>query len=277
MSKKANLGNSRSLDQFYTSEEYARYAYSKISEFVDLNEYDLILEPSAGTGSFYSLMNQSKRYGIDLDPKFPGIVRGNFLDWIPPKDKKVITIGNPPFGKNSNLAVKFFQKSASFCDVIAFILPKTFRKASIVNRLNKSFHLIHDEAVPENSFVFENRPYDVPCCFQIWKKKPHLRESLKRYTFDDVKDWFKLCSNQDADFSVQRVGQKAGTIRTENFKHYSNLSHYYLKAFSPKVLEVFLLVDYEKVKYNTAGNPSISPSELIELWLEKARECGLNV
>lgn len=277
MSKKANLGNSRRLDQFYTSEEYARYAYLKISEFVDLNEYDLILEPSAGTGSFYSLMDKNKRYGIDLEPKFDGIVKGDFFDWIPPKNKKIISIGNPPFGKNANLAVKFFQKSSLCCDTIAFILPKTFRKLSIINRLNKNFHLVHDEDVPKNSFVFENSCYDVPCCLQIWNKRLYPRQSLRRYTFDDVKEWFRLCSNDEADFSVQRVGHKAGTIRTENFKHYSNLSHYYLKALDPKVIDIFLLVSYEKVKYNTAGNPSISPSELIELWLEKARECGLNV
>lgn len=276
MSKKVNQGNSRNLDQFYTSQEYAKYAYTRISDFVNLDEYDMILEPSAGTGSFYSLMDKSKRYGIDLDPKCPDIVKGNFLDWVPPPDRKIISIGNPPFGKNANLAVKFFQKSSLYCEVIAFILPKTFRKLSIINRLNKNFHLIHDEEVPKNSFVFEGNSYDVPCCFQIWKKESYIRESLKRYTFDDVKDWFKLCSNDEADFSIQRVGQKAGTIRTENFKHYSNLSHYYLKSMNPKVLDIFLLVDFEKVKYNTAGNPSISPSELIELWLKKAKECGLN-
>lgn len=277
MSKKVFPEHSRKLDQFYTDTEYAKCIYSKLCSLVDLNTYDILLEPSAGTGSFYSLMNPNKRIGLDLDPKCIGVVQLDFLDWTAPANKKIIAIGNPPFGKNSNLAVKFFQKSANFCDVIAFILPKTFRKASIINRLDENFHLVYDEDVPKKSFVFDGTSYDVPCCFQIWKRKSIVREKIKRYTFNDVKDWFALSTNQDADFSIQRVGQKAGTIRTKNFRHYSNLSHYYIKALNPKVLDIFLLVDFEKIKYNTAGNPSISPSELIQLWQEKAKECGLNV
>lgn len=277
MNKKVLQDHSRKLDQFYTNFEYAKYAYSKLYTLIDLNTYDILLEPSAGTGSFYSLMNSNKRIGLDLDPKCAGVVQQDFLSWTAPENKKIIAIGNPPFGKNSNLAVKFFQKCADFCDVIAFILPKTFRKASIINRLNKNFHLIYDEDVPKKSFIFDGVAYDVPCCFQIWKRKNIIREKIKRYTFDDVSDWFTLTTSQDADFSIQRVGQKAGIIRTENFRHYSNLSHYYIKVLNPKVLEIFLLVDFEKIKYNTAGNPSISPSELIQLWQEKAKECGLNV
>lgn len=277
MSKKALQGNSRKLDQFYTKAEYASYSYQVISKLTDIDSYDLLLEPSAGTGSFYGLMDAHKRIGFDLEPKFPGIIKQDFLNWVPTLNKNVIAIGNPPFGKNSNLAVKFFQKCSEFCDMIAFILPKTFRKASIINRLNLNFHLIHDEDVPRNSFIFENSSYDVPCCLQIWKKENYARPKLKRYTFNDVKSWFALSTNQDADFSIQRVGQKAGTIRTQDFRHYSQLSHFYIKTFDSKVLDIFLLVDFDKIKYNTAGNPSISPSELIQLWLEKAKECGLNV
>ena len=41
---------------------------------------------------------------------------------------KYLVIGNPPFGKISSLAVKFFNKSAEYADVIAFIVPRTLKE-----------------------------------------------------------------------------------------------------------------------------------------------------
>lgn len=276
MNKKAVRENSRSLDQFYTNPKYAEHVFNVIKSKIDLNIFDVLLEPSAGSGSFFNLFDKKKRIGLDLDPKSSDIIKLNFFDWQPPKNSKIIAIGNPPFGKNSSLAIKFFQRCAEYSDVIAFIVPKTFRKASVINRLNKKFHIIHDEEVPKNSFIFNEKVYNVPCCLQIWIKDKEERDLIKRYSFNDVKNWFIITSPDNADFSIQRVGQKAGTIKTKDFKHYSQLSHYYIKMFDPKVLEIFNMVDFNSVKYNTAGNPSVSPSELIEIWLKKAKELGLN-
>ena len=58
---------------------------------------------------------------------------------------------------------------------------------------------------------------------------------------------------------------------------YSKQSNFFIKAHHPFVLEIFKQVNFEVVKYNTAGNPSISPSELVELWLDKANEMGYNI
>ena len=49
---------------------------------------------------------------------------------------KMHIIGNPPFGRQSSLAIKFIKKSCEFCDSISFILPKSFKKDS----LKKHFH-----------------------------------------------------------------------------------------------------------------------------------------
>ena len=37
---------------------------------------------------------------------------------------KIHIIGNPPFGRQSSLAIKFIKKSVEYCDSISFILPK---------------------------------------------------------------------------------------------------------------------------------------------------------
>jgi hypothetical protein len=277
MSKKAHQENSRKLDQFYTNPEYAKALYRIIESKYELSSFDYILEPSAGTGSFYNLMDPNKRIGLDLDPKSPGIIKQDFLTWTAPLNVNMIAIGNPPFGKNSSLAVKFFNKCSESCSVIAFIVPKTFRKTSIINRLSFHFHLIHDDDLPKNSFVYNDKPYDVPCVFQIWEKKKVKRDVIKTYSFDDMKAWFTLTDPNSAHICIQRVGQKAGTVKKSHFSSYSPLSHFFLKCANDNVISVFDKLNFDAVKYNTAGNPSVSASELIELWIEQARKEKLYV
>ena len=140
------------LDQYYTKQSVA----AKCVLNLDLNSYDIILEPSAGDGSFFNLLPLDKRVGLDLDPKLADIEKKDFFDYEPISNKKYLVIGNPPFGKNSSLAKKFFNHSAKFADTIAFIVPRTFRKTATQNQLNLNFHLV----------------------FQVWKKKGTKREKV---------------------------------------------------------------------------------------------------
>lgn len=269
--------NDRKLDQFYTNPDYAKSFMSIINTYVDISKYDMQLEPSAGSGSFYNLMDADKRFGLDIDPKLDEIQKIDFFDWQYPTDKSVITIGNPPFGKNATLAIKFFNHSAKFSDCISFVLPRTFRKSSVINRLDEQFHLIFDETVPDNGFIFEGKPYNVPCCSQIWVKKNENREKITTFKISQLSDYFEIVKPEFSDFSVQRVGGKAGQIRTIDRKNFSELSNYFIKANKDFILDVFTEINFESVKYNTAGNPSISPSELVELFVDKAKIMGYTI
>ena len=275
MNKTVKHETAKDLDQFYTNKNYAKHFLDKIDQLVDRSIFEMDLEPRAGTGSFFSQLNSSKRIGVDLDPKIDEVIKSDFFNWKCPVNKKIITIGNPPFGKNANLAVQFFNKAAEFSDVIAFILPRTFRKISITNRLNLNFHCIYDETVPDNSFIFNNESYDVWCCAQIWVKLPEQRQKVKPKKISDFAKWFSMAEPQDATFSIQRVGGRAGMIRTKDFSGYSKESHYFFKTDDNKVLEAFSKIDFSCVKYNTVGNPSVSPNELLELWVEQAKVLGL--
>ena len=267
----------RELDQFYTDPAYAKQFLNTIAQTVDLNKYDHLVEPSAGTGSFYNLLDSRRRIGLDLDPKAQGIIKTDFFDWVAPVGKKIITIGNPPFGKNAGLAVKFFNRAAEFSDVIAFVIPKTFRKVSIINRLDQNFHMISDETVPDNSFIFNGAAYNVPCAAQIWQRKETPREKIVTLKLEQVKTWFGLAEPANSDFAIQRVGGRAGLIRITDRMNFSAESHYFIQAYDPRVLSVFQKVNFDAVKFNTAGNPSVSPSELVELWIAKAKEEGIAV
>ena len=268
------MPKSKELDQFYTNPDYAKVFLDKVDQHLGLDNFDRIIEPSAGTGSFFNLLDKNKRVGLDLEPKADGVIKMDFFDfdYNQYRGEKILTLGNPPFGKNASLAQKFFNRSAIYSDAIAFLIPRTFRKASMINRLDRNFHCIFDETVPENQFVFENKPYDVWCAGQIWQKKENKRDKIKIYKLNDVKDFFEIVSPAQSEFAIQRVGGGAGTIKTENYKSFSPLSHYFIKPKHPQVLDIFKECDFESVKYDTAGNPSVAPTELVSMFIGKIHE-----
>ena len=257
----------RDKDQFYTSKKVAKRCYDIAKTVIDLSNCK-ILEPAAGTGAFFSLFPEGRRLGYDIDPKCDGVFQKDFLELriLDDGHTPYVVIGNPPFGKNASLAVKFFNYAANFSNVaaIAFIFPKTFRKASITNRLNLKFHCVFDEALEANAFVFEGKEYDVPCVFQIWERQDSPR--TKHKTLSSHPHFEFLGSAQGADVSIQRVGGDAGRIREEDFHRRSESSHFFLKLNHKDALTRLKQIDFESVKFNTAGNPSISKSEVIELY-----------
>jgi len=105
-----------------------------IQKYINIGENDLIIEPSAGNGSFIKIIKElSKNYKFyDLLQENKEIVKQDFLlldvEEIIKLYNKVHIIGNPPFGRQSSLAIQFIKKCCSFADTISFILPKSFRK-----------------------------------------------------------------------------------------------------------------------------------------------------
>ena len=98
---------SKDLDQFYTKTEIAKRFVEDVFSIIDHTKYDNIIEPSAGSGKILDFLPEDKRIGLDLDPKRDDIIKGDFFDYIFPKGKNLV-IGNPPFGRNSKLALQFF-------------------------------------------------------------------------------------------------------------------------------------------------------------------------
>lgn len=252
------------LDQFYTNPEIAKCCYNSIFQFYIEKEFDLFLEPSAGNGAFLKLFPKNKRIGLDLEPKLDEIIQYNFFDYIPPKDKKIITIGNPPFGRICSIAINFFNKAAQFSDLICFIIPRTFNKKSLQDKLDLRFVLELSFDLPKDSFIFDGSPYDVPCCFQIWSKTDTKRKVIKE---DLTNDYFDFVSKDIADFAIRRVGGNTGKVFT-NIQDLSVTSNYFLKYKHKtipikKFLYIIECIDYSHIINNTAGVRSLSKNELI--------------
>jgi hypothetical protein len=252
----------RNLDQFFTRPDVAARCLKSLESYMTdaVNEW-LWIEPSAGSGVFYDLM-QVPKIGIDIMSHRADIAQIDFLHWHPGTvRRKVAVVGNPPFGKNASLARRFFDHAAGFADIVAFIVPRTFEKPAFVNRLDRTMHLIHAEVLDECSFEFEGQPYAVPTVFQIWQKRADLRQQTKSVrTHRD----FDFVSQPAADFAFQRVGARAGLVSVEGLSK-SPQSHYFLKTRGPSrtVFDRLRAIDWAPIKYRTAGNPSIGKGELM--------------
>jgi hypothetical protein len=138
--------------------------------------FDCWLEPAAGDGAFFDLLPADNRLGIDLDPRdVEGVIEHDFFSYNGLDARVYGTIGNPPFGKNANMAIKFFNHCAQISGFIAFILPRTFKKDSVLNKIDENFHLKYEELLPDNSFEIDGVDKSVPTVFQIWVKRPYRR------------------------------------------------------------------------------------------------------
>lgn len=182
-------------DQFFTPKAIAEYCYGKLCEIVKPDKDTLFVEPSAGNGVFYDLLPKGCRVGLDIEPRHPEVETKDFLDYTPSHNKKkVIVLGNPPFGLRGNLALRFINHAYSFADYVAFILPPLFDsdgKGSPMKRV--LYSLVHTEKLPSTTFTDpDNRPVKVETVFQIFaknaeqkQKKPQRNDQFKVYSLSD--------------------------------------------------------------------------------------------
>jgi len=273
------------LDKFYTKQDVVR----GLLRSLNCDSYDVIVEPSAGAGDFLSELKHDNIIAIDIQPDSDKIKKMDFFDftYAAKKDETVLTVGNPPFGKNSSLAVKFFNHAAEFSDCIAFIVPRTFRKPSVINRLDSNFHLISQKILEKNSFYLPSgEDYKVPTVFQIWERKAEQRPKI--ITLKEHPDFEfvpisrspnksptneqKIVQCNEADFCVRRVGAAAGKVYEDYGTKYRDWkSHYYIKEKFLGARKIIESIDWEyeeSPKFDNAGNPSISKNDLIKFYIE---------
>ncbi len=170
------------LDQYFTNKELANSLYKKAQSIIEKYEKNIEdyfwIEPSVGEGCFFDLLPDNKRIGLDISPMRADVIKTDYLEYELP-DKKLIVIGNPPFGHRGVMALNFINHSQQ-AEYVCFILPMFFEskgKGSIKYRVN-DFNLIYSERVPKNSFYIptNNKVVDVKCVFQIWSKNHKLSE-----------------------------------------------------------------------------------------------------
>ncbi len=274
----AEIVRQQGLDKFYTKDCIVDMCLLELDKIYKINEFDLVIEPSAGNGSFFNKIIHDKKIGLDIEPECDDVIKMNFFDFTPPNTNgSILFIGNPPFGRVSSIAIKFFNHSAKWADVIAFIIPKTFRRISVHNKLHQSFHLIHDIDIPTNPCAFIPK-MSVKCCFQIWKRLDTIRNiTVMRYTHPDwifLKYGPKDKNNQPtppegADFALRAYGGKCGFIQTKDLHTLRPKSWHFIKSNidAAELMRRFTNLDYSNSN-NTARQNSIGKHELIQLYIQ---------
>ena len=256
------------VDKFYTKSLIVKECCLNIQKCLHVCKIsDIIIEPSAGNGAFMECINSmcDKTYFYDLKPDNVNIIQQDFLklDYTKFKNKSVHIIGNPPFGRQSSMAIKFIRFSAKFASSISFILPKSFKKDSLKKKVPLKFHCVYEADLPYNSFLLNNKDYDVPCIFQIWQKQADNRIEDKKLTPNKYTFVKKTDSH---DISFRRVGVNAGNIATDTLLK-SPQSHYFIK-FDEGIFNKALLDKLNALKFtssnDTVGPKSISQQELIK-------------
>ena len=252
------------IDKYYTKPAIAEQCLSAFNNAVTLAPNDYIIEPSAGNGAFIPGIKAltNNYYFYDLEPANDEIIKKDYLKGdYSDTGQNIHTIGNPPFGRQSSLAIQFIKMSCKFSKSVSFILPKSFKKDSLKRAFPLNFHLIYEMDIPDNSFLVDGIEHNVPCVFQIWIKQPHHRKEIE--TIEPTHFIF-VKKTEAPDISVRRVGVNAGAINTNTDQ--SIQSHYFIKFTNQKSTDDNI-AQLIKIKYkfnNTVGPKSISKQELIK-------------
>lgn len=266
-----------SLDKFYTKLKVADGLIDKVVNILGPKNYiQTIVEPSAGSGSFsyqfsqYLYIAEAKILAYDIEPTGKNIEKRDFLDGnidAIVNGGRTVVIGNPPFGKQCSDAIKFFNKCASYNNIeyICFVLPPTFRKDSIIDKLDDSFELIKDIDVEDDSFILhedgKERDHSISCIFQIWKRSGKKRAKSEKHKPNDLYSFSKC--QEDAAISFRRIGVNAGkSFIINKDSKFSGESHIFICTELDPINIVDKLNDIKWPKKNTVGPRSISKNDL---------------
>ena len=258
-------GNRRKTgkEQYYTPPTTASAIVDRLLKQVPFMRDRIWIEPAGGTGTFIEAAQEqgvSHIVSYDIEPHHPKVKRGDFLKQKL-KISGAVAVGNPPFGRNNALSVPFFNACAKHCDVICFIVPKSWRKWSVINRLDQSFHLIDDYDLQinydgVNGFELSEK-FWLNTVVQTWERREMLREKI---AVED-RSVVRRATPNSADVSLTIFGFGCGTLKTE-FPRKPNTTQLFLTLHHPRALEALQAVDYSRFSQNTAYTAALSLQEI---------------
>jgi predicted RNA methylase len=266
------LGNRRitGKEQYYTPTDLAEKLLAEVLTFVPDLAKRQILEPAGGTGSFLKAaakIGAKDFLSFDIEPKHADVTKANFLE-AKINGKDAVTISNPPFGRNNSLSIPFFNKAADHSEFICFIVPRSWRKWSVLNRLDRRFHLVadHDIQIDYEDDAGEKLSVKngLATCFQIWQRKTNLRP---KYSVAD-QGLIEKTDAHGADVALTIFGFGCGKVLTD-FERKPNTTKMFLKLRHPDALSALQSVDYSKFYKNTAYTEALSLQEINYLLNER--------
>lgn len=257
-------GNTRKTgkEQFYTPSALAERLVDEARQQIADFDNRRFLEPAGGTGAFVEALQKRQLTvtSFDIEPHHKSVQTGSFLEQTS-LGERLITISNPPFGRNNSLSIPFFNHAAKYSDYICFIVPRSWRKWSVINRLDRNFKLLYDSDLQIDYVDRFGKPLSskllLNTCFQIWRRSDQQRP-LVQVTDRDV---IEKTDANSADVAMSVFGYRCGQVETD-FLREANSTKIYLKLKHPRALEALTRVDYSKFYRNTAYTEALSFMEI---------------
>lgn len=276
-------------DKFYTKIEVAKKCVNFLKSKLSLTMEEQFLEPTAGNGVFLNFLNNYDAY--DLLPENPKIKKQDIF-LLKTEYKNYITIGNPPFGKRSLLAINVFNKCAEFSDVIAFIVPISFMKFNVQKNLNTNFKLVDFFFLEENSFLDRDKDFDVNCVFQIWVKSNSKYDIFKdlrilkqpSITSSDFKIWQYNATQQS--FNTVNEDWEIATYR-QGYKNYNEIFNqsdkdkiikmmsgnkkiqfFFIKPLNENSKKIILSMDFNNLAKRNTSTPGFGKADFVSYYNE---------
>lgn len=281
---------SKNLDQFYTNPIISDELVKKTIELLPSIKNYSFLEPSAGTGNFIeSLINngidKNNIFAFDLDPKpktdIKNIIKKKDYLKIIIEKKNLVAIGNPPFGKRGELALRFLNKSLTEANVVAMILPNIFNRYSIQSKINLNAKLIYSFQLKEKSFILDDKSYGVKCVFQIWTKNVITYDNDLRIKekplikHNDFETWIHNNTTQTLkyfdkkkykwDFAVVRQGFYDYSKKIKNPDHLiPNRQYFFVKYKNNIAKDIIKQISFVKLSKTNTQILGFSTSDFVK-------------
>lgn len=265
-------GNSRKTgkEQYYTLPEVVDQCVSIAMKYYKGGK---ILEPAGGTGEFIEGLlrtdiDENLIESGDIEPKHRLVKQIDFLRSR--YQEPFFTISNPPFGRANSLSVKFFNHAAGYSSYICFLIPISWRKWSVINRLDSRYHLVEDVEMPAVSFYNDDGPIEgglLRTVFQVWEKRDEERQKI---VIED-RGYISKSTPEEGDVAFTLFGHSCGRVETE-FDRVPNSTKCYFKLNNNNALAALQSVDYSVYSKNTAYVQALSMPEINDLlnkWYDK--------
>ena len=253
-------------DKYYTNEGVVKRCLALL-DLGDSGGYDLIIEPSAGNGAFFNHLPVCKTIGLDIEPEGSGIKRYDWFKYkIESRHKKVLVVGNPPFGRFQRLSDGFLEHAFSADNVytVAFILPNVYKKYTKQKIIPNEYRIKKIIDIGKSAFTFEGKSKHIPCSFFIFEKSKGLDRRDNPFKY---KDKVPFTFNK-YDYDLFLFGAAPKRIITNPKPN--NRGHFLKSKIHPKQLKENL----QNIKWETLSSASggvfwLTQGEIIQQYYKK--------
>ena len=263
-----NLGGMKGLDQFYTTRACAERCFRVLLRHLPMPVGRAhFIDPCAGDGAFYDLLPKYRRQGIDIHPRHKALSQADFFAWQPRPGKREhrVVVGNPPFGRRGDMALRFLCRAAHIADTVGFILPMCFRKFALQKKLPADLRLVSQTRLDKAAFILPHgAPYQINTEFQVWTRhgkgenlrrpapEPIQHPHFRLYQYNNTKAALSVFA-EDFDFAVPCQGWQDYTRKETNADACEKNKQWMLiRGMSHRYSENLLALDYHRLAMETA-------------------------